>query len=259
MVTGLTSCGQKSDWATIEEQGYFTCGITVYKPMNYFDDEGNLIGFDTEFAQAVAKELGWEARFLVINWPDKYEDLNSGVIDLIWNGFTYGMERNGISRTDYVNFTYPYLENQQCLISKTDKLDELKSADAFKGKIGVAESGSSGHEIAINLVGIQDNILTVASQREALLKLISAPNIDFAIIDYQMAKSTIGTGEYEKLSINTAVQPATEYYSIGCRKGSDLVAKINEAIKTLSENGTLSKIAEKYGLSDDLIPHIGSN
>ena len=57
-VMSFSSCGQKDDWKTVEERGYFYCGITLYEPMNYFDADGNLIGFDTEFAQAVAKELG---------------------------------------------------------------------------------------------------------------------------------------------------------------------------------------------------------
>lgn len=258
MVSSLTSCGNTSDWATIEEQGYFTCGITVYAPMNYFDDEGNLVGFDTEFAQAVAKELGLEAKFQVINWPNKYIELNSRSIDLIWNGFTYGMESDGVSRTEYVDFTYSYLENRQCLVTKADRLEELNSAEALKGLRGVAEGGSSGEGVAIELAGNENNVTTFTSQTAALMELI-AGKADFAVIDYQMAKSMVGNGDYEKLAINDAVQPEAEVYAIGCRKGSDLTAKINEAIKTLSANGTLAKLAEKYGLTNDLISNIGSN
>lgn len=95
----LTSCngdggagGAASDWETIEERGFFYCGITVYAPMNYYDEEDNLVGFDTEFAMAVADYLGVEAKFSTIKWPSKYLELNSKAIDLIWNGFTYGAE-----------------------------------------------------------------------------------------------------------------------------------------------------------------------
>lgn len=257
MVAGFTSCGDQSDWAAIEEQGYFTCGITVYSPMNYFDEDGNLIGFDTEFATAVAEKLGLEAKFQIISWPNKYMELNSGAIDLIWNGFTYGMESDGVSRTEYVDFTYSYLENRQCLVTKADRVEELNSAEALAGKKAVAEGGSSGEGVAIELAGSEDNVTTFTSQASALMEL-TAGNADFAVIDYQMAKAMVGQGDYTDLAINNAVEPEPEVYAIGCRKGSDLTAKINEAIIALSEDGTLAELAEKYGLTNDLIADIGS-
>ncbi len=258
MVAGLASCGnEKTDWQTIEEKGYFVCGITVYAPMNYFDDDDNLTGFDTEFAQAVAKELGLEAKFQVISWPNKYMELNSGAIDLIWNGFTFGMESDGVSRTEYVDFTYSYLENRQCLVTKADRVDELNSAEALAGLKAVAEGGSSGEGVAIELSGDEKNVTTFTSQASALMEL-SAGNADFAVIDYQMAKAMVGNGDYKDLAINNAVEPEAEVYAIGARKGSDFTAKVNEAIKTLSENGKLAELAEKYGLTNDLVSNIGT-
>lgn len=259
MVAGLASCGNnKTDWQKIEEKGYFVCGITVYAPMNYFDDDGNLTGFDTEFAEAVAAELGLEAKFQVISWPNKYMELNSGAIDLIWNGFTYGMESDGVSRTEYVDFTYSYLENRQCLVTKADRVDELNSAEALSGLKAVAEGGSSGEGVAIELSGDEKNVTTFTSQASALMEL-SAGNADFAVIDYQMAKAMVGTGDYKDLAINNAVEPEAEVYAIGARKGSDFTAKVNEAIKALSANGKLAELAEKYGLTNDLVPNIGSD
>ena len=261
MAITFTSCNndevKDGDWAKIEEKGFFVCGITVYEPMNYFDADSNLVGFDTEFAKAVAAKLGLEAKFQVIDWPQKYLELNSGAIDLIWNGFTYGEEKDGVSRTEYVDFTYSYLENRQCLITKADRVSELNSAEALKGKKGVAEGGSSGEALAVELTG-EANVTTFTAQSKALMELI-AGNADFAVIDYQMAKAMVGTGDYAALAINNAVEPESEVYAIGCRKGSDLTAKINEAIKALSEDGTLAALAEKYGLQNDLIANIGSN
>ncbi len=257
MISCFTSCGDKSDWEKVKEQGYFYCGITIYAPMNYLDENDSLTGFDTEFAQAVAKELGVEAKFQIISWPNKYLELNNGSIDLIWNGFTYGMESDGVSRTEYVDFTHSYLENRQCLITKADRLDELKTADDFKGKLGVAEGGSSGQGVAEELAGSEDKVTTFTSQASALTELV-AGKADFAVIDYQMAKAMVGSGDYASLSINKAVEPESEVYAIGCRKGSDLTAKINEAIVKLSKDGTLKALAEKYGLENDLIADIGS-
>lgn len=252
----FSSCGKTSDWEEIQEQGYFVCGITVYEPMNYFDADGNLIGFDTEFANAVAKKLGVEAKFQVIDWPNKYVELNGNVIDVIWNGFTYGEEKDGVSRTEYVDFTYSYLENRQCLITKASRLEELSTKESLNGLKGVAEGGSSGEALAVKLTG-KNNVTTFPTQAAALLE-VRTGNADFAVIDYQMARAMVGTGDYAELSINDAVEPESEVYAIGCRKGSDFTAKINEAIKALAEDGTLAALAEKYNLQNDLIENIGS-
>ncbi len=257
-VLGFSSCNteESSDWGTIEDRGFFTCGITVYSPMNYFDEDDNLTGFDTEFAEAVAEYLGVEAKFQIIKWPNKYLELNSGSIDLIWNGFTYGDE-DGVSRTEYVDFTYSYLENRQCIVTRSADLEGLNTKEAFAGKRGVAEGGSSGQSVAEELAGGEDKVTTFDSQVSALTELVSG-TADFAVIDYQMARAMVGQGNFASLSINTAYEPESEVYAIGCRKGSDLTAKINEAILALSENGTLAALAEKYGLTNDLISDIGN-
>ena len=260
MVLGLTAClsgcNNKSDWTAVQQKGAFVCGITLYEPMNYFDEDGNLVGFDTEFAQAVAAELGVEAKFQVISWPNKYMELNGGVIDLIWDGVTYGNESDGVSRTEYVDFTHAYLENRQCLVTKADRVDELNAADALKGKKAVVEGGSSGEAVAVELAGGEDKITKFTSQAAALMEL-SSGTADFAVIDYQMAKAMVGTGDYTDLAINNAVQPEPEVYAIGCRKGSDLTVEINKAIEKLSANGKMAEIAAKYGLTNDVIPNIG--
>ena len=119
----------------------------------------------------------------------------------------------------------------------------------------MVEGGSSGEAAAVELTG-EANVTTFTAQSKALMELL-AGNADFAVIDYQMAKSMVGTGDYAALAINDAIEFESEVYAIGCRKGSDLTAKINEAIEALSANGKLAELAAKYGVANSLIPNIG--
>ena len=118
--------------------------------------------------------------------------------------------------------------------------------------------GNSGEGVAEELVGENGTVTTFDNQAAALTEVASG-TLDFAVIDYQMAVSMVGKDSYSELSINDAYSPESEVYSIGCRKGSDFTAKLNEAIEALSENGTLATIAAKYGLTNDLIKDIGKN
>ena len=71
-------------------------GYTLYEPMNY-EEDGKLVGFDTELAQKTFSDLGYNVRFRLIEWNNKYIELNSGTINCIWNGFTSNSADDGVA------------------------------------------------------------------------------------------------------------------------------------------------------------------
>ena len=88
MLMLLASCSQKTDWEYIGSKGTLKIGVTIFKPMNYKDENNNWVGFETEFAQAVSEKLGVKAEFVEIDWSKKVVELKSKAIDCVWNGMT---------------------------------------------------------------------------------------------------------------------------------------------------------------------------
>ena len=78
----------ESDVAYIQDKGTLVVGITEFAPMDYKDDSGQWTGFDAELARLVAQRLGVEVEFVVIDWGQKVNELNSQAIDVVWNGMT---------------------------------------------------------------------------------------------------------------------------------------------------------------------------
>ena len=76
--------------------------------------------------------------------------------------------------------------------------------------------------------------------------------VDFAVVDIVLAKNICGKGDYADLAIVDAIELESEIYAIGFKKGSDLTAKVNAAIKQLEENGKLMELAKKYGFENVL-------
>lgn len=76
------------DVAYIQNKGTLVVGITEFAPMDYKDDSGQWTGFDAELARLVAQRLGVEVEFVVIDWGQKVNELNSQAIDVVWNGMT---------------------------------------------------------------------------------------------------------------------------------------------------------------------------
>lgn len=114
-VTALTGCGGVSDSDSSGSSNdsssagstTFTVGFDAeYPPYGYMDDNGEYTGFDLELAQEVCKLNGWELVKQPISWDNKDNELNSGAISCIWNGFTV----NG--REDAYTWSDPYVDNR---------------------------------------------------------------------------------------------------------------------------------------------------
>lgn len=254
LCVAFASCGKSSDWKKIEKNGKFVCGITIYAPMNYYDangdleedESGTLIGFDTELAKLVAQKLGVEVEFQVIEWGNKYTELQSGAIDCIWNGFTSNSkDPDGIDRSEKVDFTHAYLDNKQCVIVKTDRLAEFTSVASLSGKKAGAESGSAGETYALDAGATID---AAKSSQLAVFTDLKSNAVDFVVVDRLLADAVVGKNDYADLSIVTAIDIEPEVYSIGCRKGSDFDEKINEALVELLNEGKVEELATKYNV-----------
>ena len=232
-----------------QEEKTVVVGYTLYAPMNFMDDNGKLVGFDTELAEAVFKNLGYKVIFQEIDWKAKYTDLNAGTIDCVWNGFTANTaDDDGILRSEKVDFSYNYMENRQVIVVKADSA--IAAAADLNGKTGAAENGSAGESYGKSFEGTTIKGFDV--QTKCIFE-VNAGTVDFAVVDAQLAKSYVGKGDYANLKILEDLSSDVEFYAIGFKKGSDLTAKVNEQLEKLAADGTIARLAEKYGVATTAI------
>ena len=238
----MSSC--QKDYNTL------VCGVTVFENMNEQLPDGSWTGFESEFAMEVGKIIGMEVKFQEIEWTEKYNELNSGAIDCIWNGFTANSYDNGVKRSDLVDFSYGYMLNQQCIVVKKDNLANFPDEASLKGKKACAEGGSAGEAYAKEATDA-DKVLAATAQIDAFRE-VKAGAVDFIVVDIILAQNICGQNDYADLAIVEAIELDSEIYAIGFKKGSDLTAKVNAAIKELEENGKLMELAKKYGFENVL-------
>lgn len=230
-----------SDLAYIQEKGKMTIGYTVYAPMNYTDENGEFVGFDTELATAVCEQLGVDPEFVEINWDTKIVELDAKSIDCIWNGMT--LTEDIMANTAC---TEAYAKNAQVIVMKADAA--YTSTADLVGKTVVAEAGSAG-EGAIqgdeNLA--QADYISKSVQTDCLME-VAAGTADAAVLDLTLASAMIGEGtDYADLVIVDELN--AEEYGVAFRKGSDAAAAVNEAFAALKADGTMQSLADKYGLT----------
>ncbi len=247
-----TTQAAESDRDYIESNGKMIIGYTDYAPMNYVGEDGKLTGFDTELAEAVCEKIGIEAEFVEINWESKETELNSKNIDCIWNGFTISEERK-----QTFGVTDPYLSNEQVIVMKADREEEIMST--MSGYTFTAEAGSSGEDKILGLMEKDDTVKVdaaeyfadctyVASDGQAkAIQEVEAGTVDFAVVNVDCATGMLGEGSsYTDLVINDDNEFGMEYFGVAFRKGSDMVDEVNTAINELYADGTVAELAAKY-------------
>ena len=232
-----------SDVAYIQDKGTLIVGITDFAPMDYKDDNGEWIGFDADVARKVAESLDVDVEFVEIDWDNKILELENKSIDVVWNGMTLTPEVTSAMET-----TKAYCNNAQVVVVNADVADDYQDVDSLADLSVAVESGSAG-EAAANENGL--NAIAVKSQADAVME-VAAGTSDACIIDLLMAGAMVGEGtSYPDLT--HTVELTTEEYGIGCRKGSDLAAYINEQLKALYDDGTLEEIGTEYGVQDAIV------
>ena len=224
-----------------------SCGKTSSN--GYVDNYKNLKGFDIDLAKAACEKLDITPIFQEIIWEQKETELSSKQIDLIWNGLTITEERK-----QNLEITLPYMSNTQSIIVKKDFADNrITSEDRYTIAF---EQGSAGED-AFNSSDIfkGSTSVGVTSQVTALTEVLSGTS-DIAIIDSIMAGYYLNdSSSYgDKLKVLSGYDFEIENYGVALRKGETaLLAKLNETIEELYDNGTTGDIASRYGLTNDLV------
>lgn len=252
MLFSFTACTPANSGVVDVTTKTITVGYTDYSPMNY-KENGVLKGFDTELALMTFNALGYDVRFKLIEWSNKYSELEGGTIDCVWNGFTMNStdEINGVKtdRTEIVDFTSPYMFNAQCIVRRNN-VAEITDIAQFEGKAVAYEAGSAAVDFVDTLTGI--NNVALESQMKALQE-VNAGTADYAVVDIILAKANAGKGNYTNLVINEGLEMDQELYAIAFKKGSTLDEKVNVMLQAFADTGVLTELATKYGLENVVI------
>jgi len=242
----LTACGggsdeASSDLARVKEAGVLKVGTEgTYSPFSYHDPKTNeLVGYDVEVIDAVAKKLGVEAEYVETPWDAIFAGLTSQRFDVVANQVTRNEERQGL-----YGLSDTYTVSEGVIATRADDSSITSLAD-LKGKKSAQSLTSNWAQVAKD-AGADVESVEGFTQAITLLKqkrVDATVNDNLAVLDYQ--KSTGDTS----VKIAGKTGDVSEQV-VATRKGSDLVAAINKALADLKADGTLKTISEKYFEAD---------
>lgn len=208
----------------------------TYPPMEFQDEKGNLVGFDIDLGNRIAKELGVTPHFKVLPWDDVFAALEDGDVDIIMSSVTITDERK-----EKYDFSAPYFNAGQVLITKKENKAAIDSTQLQGKKIGVQKETTSEKEAA--RYTSDELVIRYTDYIEAAASL-SAGLIDTVMIDLTGAKGVVDKNP----DLVIASDPLTnEHYGVVIKKGdTETQTKINDALSSLRERGILDNIKQQW-------------
>ncbi|MFO8070149.1 MAG: amino acid ABC transporter substrate-binding protein [Alkalibacterium sp.] len=240
----LTGCQTNEAESGVEDNTYVIGLDDTFAPMGFRDDDGELIGFDIDLAEAVAEDLDRSITFQPIDWAMKETELNAGNIDMIWNGYTITDER-----AEQVDFGTPYLENSQLIITLEENDIETKS-DLANKKIAAQQSSSAVSAIESdpsNIITQFNNgeVIQFPSNNDVFNDLISGRS-EAIVVDETLGRFYMAQNQSPNYKI-LEDDFGKEEYAIGFRQGDDeLREEVNASLERLMENGTYDDIYQTW-------------
>ena len=233
------------------------CSDIPYPPMEFFDDEGNPIGFDIDMGREIAARLGLE--LVVVNsvFDSIISAVNGGKCDIILSSMNITADRK--KQIDFIT----YFQAGQAFVVAKDNPENIHTQEDLCGKSVAAESGTTevdylqgtsdyegqGLSAACEAAGLEPiDIQTFQKDSDALLALqggqVSSYFADSPVAGFYVQQHP-ESFELSGLALDVIKQ------GIGVPKEKpDLQAQVRRALSSMVRDGTYLSLLEQWGLQD---------
>jgi polar amino acid transport system substrate-binding protein len=218
------------------------CTHLPYKPFQYSDDNGDVVGFDVDLTGLLAKKLGVEQKIVDVDWNQVTSGaaFKAGKCDVGQGGMTITPEREKA-----ILISEPYFNATQALLTKTSS--GVKSLADLKGKKVGVQTDTTG-EIYGNKYAKQYGYTTVTFDDYALeVNAVKAGNVDAAINDngvlYDFVKSNPDTTVAQEFDTGEKYGFAAEKNDANATK---MMNMLNDAMDEAKSDGTMDKLFKKW-------------
>lgn len=195
-------------------------------------------GFSVDLMKALGEEMGLEVEYL----PTQNFD---AIIPLIQTGGTADVGVSSFTVTDerleQVDFTDPYMQSNQGVVVMKDS--GITDVAELEGKTIATQSGTTGYDWAVE--NIPDATVDPYTEMTAVFAALQSGQADAVVADLPVVQYYVKNA-YQDAEVIDEI-PTGEEYAIAVNKNNPgLTEKLNEALKTLQDNGTYDELYKKW-------------
>ncbi|GAA2827471.1 amino acid ABC transporter substrate-binding protein (PAAT family) [Aminobacter aminovorans] len=219
----------------------------AYPPLQFIDPKtGKQIGWEYDAMDEIAKRLNFKIEYQNTSWDAMIQAVSDGQYQVGMTGITIKDERK-----EKVDFSDPYMRSQQFMLVRADeaRFTDAKSFGALKDGLIAAQPGTSPFYTAVYeiLDGNEQNPrIKLFETFGATVQALKAGDVDLVLTDSVAAQGYVDASEGKLKVVGEPL--GSEDFGFIFKKGSDLVAPINQAIAALKADGTFDKLNKKWFL-----------
>lgn len=244
VLIGLAGCGDKDKAKDGKDVKTYTAVTEpTFPPFDTTNDAGEIIGFDMDLMNAIAKDQGFKVKYKNLEFDALIPALESKQADII----TAGMNAEDPARQAKVDFSDTYYDSGLVVLVKKDS--NVSGVDSFTSDMAVAGQIGTTSADLVNDLKKESKIAkaVILNKNSEAIQQLENGDIQAVIMDQPVAKSYLSKNKHaEKIKVVGEVLNA-ESYGFAVQKGNkELQAKINEGLKNIKANGTYDKIYKKW-------------
>jgi polar amino acid transport system substrate-binding protein len=252
MALAITTSTMAGTLDEIQKRGKLRVGMEPgYMPFELKNQKGEIIGFDVDMANRMAKAMGVELELVDTAWDGIIAALLTGKFDVIMSGMTLTQERNMA-----FNFAPPYIVIGQSILIKKDLAGTIKTyKDLNDAKYTIASKlGTTGEQATKRMIP-NAKYISYETEQEGVLELVNG-KIDAFI--YDLPYNTVAVGQKGQGKIVHLDTPFTfEPLAWAVRKGDpDILNWMENFMYQIKNDGTYDKIYHKWFQDDTWLKEI---
>lgn len=235
-----------------EEVVVGTSGQT--KPLNYFDEDNQLVGLEIEILDEIDRRLDEiEITYEITEFASLFAGLDSGQFDLVSNNLGESDER----REKYLFSLYPYVITHNVIITDMEEEPNLAIEDMAGKSFGVVPASPQSmflEEWNENNPDLAVDIQYVDSDPSTIIRDVYSGRYDATIYNTTYLHDVQETFGIELLAHpienEEVIRPPGSYF-IYRQEDEALRNVMDEALAEMRKDGTLAEISHKYLGADD--------
>ena len=230
-------------WAAVQQRGRLVVGTSAdYPPFAFYTDKFELDGFDVALARLLGERLGVEVEFSDMAFDGLGGALAVGQIDVAIAAISVTEGRRAV-----VDFSSVYHVSEDAALARVDTGIALRSpADLAPYRVGVQEG--SVYQTWLQEAGVDagvlspENLLAYTETTAAVDDLI-AGRVDVLIAD-RLPLEVVARDDAALAIVGRGLNE--QQFAVALPIGSNLTARMNEALAALQAEGVLAELAEQY-------------